>query len=87
MFTWMLINSMVIEYYLLTSQTAYQAKYLLARNIYFMAMSLSRTFILHDLEIYEDIWEQLKPQFMQLKSFKPISGRAKKKEQAIKRNK
>lgn len=52
-----------------------------------MAMSLSRTFILHDLEIYEDIWEHLKPQFMQLKSFKPISGRAKKKEQAIKRNK
>lgn len=51
-----------------------------------MAMSLSRTFILHDLEIYEDISEHLKPQFMrtnvQLKSFKPISGRAKKKKRA-----
>lgn len=65
---------MLIKYYFLTSQ----AKYLATRNIY----SIARTFILHDLEIYEDISEHLKPQFMrtnvQLKSFIPISGRAKK---------
>lgn len=44
-----------------------------------LCVSYSRDHIFYELQIYEDILEHLKPQFMrtngQLKSFKPISER------------